>query len=65
MHTFPYTEATMQTRTENRLELKFSPKNLIISSSKWFELEKLMPWQEIEKLLSDLFSDSGRNAISV
>jgi len=53
----------MQTKTENRLELDFFPKNLIISTSKWFELEKLMPWQKIEELLSDLFADSGRNAI--
>jgi len=55
----------MQTKTENRLELEFFPKNLIIPTSKWFELEKLMPWQEIEELLSELFSDSGRNAIPV
>jgi len=55
----------MQTKTENRLELEFFPKNLINPKSKWFELEKLMPWQDIEELLSDLFSDSGRNAIPV
>jgi hypothetical protein len=55
----------MQTKTENRLELEFFPDNLIIPSNKWFELEKIMPWQEIEEQLSDLFADSGRNAIPV
>lgn len=55
----------MQSRTENRLPLAFFPKNLIIPTSKWFKMEAIVPWQELEELLSDLFSDSGRNAIPV
>jgi transposase, IS5 family len=55
----------MQSRTENRLPLEFFPSHLIIKSSKWYTLESLVPWQEIEELLSPLFSDRGRNAIPV
>ena len=55
----------MQTRTENRLDIKMFPQNLINEKSKWFAMEALIPWMEIEEELSDLFSDRGRNAIPV
>lgn len=55
----------MQSKTENRLELEFFPSQLIIKSSKWYDLEKMMPWKEIEESLSDLFSDHGRHSIPV
>lgn len=55
----------MQTRTENRLPLQMFPQQLVIPASKWYELEKIMPWREIEELLADLFAERGRNAIPV
>ena len=55
----------MQTMTENRLDLKMFPENLINPKSKWYTLEKLIPWREIEELLAPLFKESGRNAIPV
>lgn len=55
----------MQTRTENRLDFKLFPQNLINAKSKWFAMEALIPWPEVEEELSDLFSDRGRNAIPV
>lgn len=58
-------EAFMQTMTENRLDLDMFPSELIISSSKWYKLRKLIPWREIEDLLSPLFEESGRNAIPI
>ncbi len=55
----------MQTMTENRLDLDMFPSELIIPSSKWYKLRELMPWREIEEILSPLFEDCGRNAIPV
>ena len=55
----------MQTMTENRLDLDMFPSELIIPSSKWYKLRELMPWREIEEILSPLFEDSGRNAVPV
>ena len=53
----------MQAKTENRLPLQLFPKNLIIQTSKWFQMETLMPWEDIETILADLFADTGRNSI--
>ena len=55
----------MQTKTENRLPLQLFPQNLINPKSKWFGMEALMPWSDIEERLADLFEDRGRNAIPV
>jgi transposase, IS5 family len=55
----------MQLKTEKQLKLNFFPTNLINPHSKWYRLESIMPWHEIEELLSSLFSPIGRNAIPV
>jgi len=55
----------MQTMTEDRLELEMFPSELVIPTSKWYKLRRLMPWREIEELLAPLFQESGRNAIPV
>lgn len=55
----------MQNKTEDRLELEMFPKSLVIPTSKWYTMRKLMPWREIEEMLANLFADRGRNAIPV
>ena len=55
----------MQTMTENRFDLEMFPKHRINPKSKWYMLEKQMPWRELEELLAPLFEDCGRNAIPV
>jgi len=55
----------MLTMTENRLDLEMFPRHLINPKSKWYTLEKLIPWRELEELPAPLLGDCGRNAIPV
>jgi len=48
---------------ERQLKMTLFPSELIIESSEWFKLESIMPWIEIEELLSPIFSDIGRKAV--
>lgn len=63
MHLTPDWKLETQTRTENHLPLQLLPQNLVNPKSKWFQMETLMPWQEIESNLTDLFAETGRNSI--
>lgn len=55
----------MYKSTEVQTKLNLFPMHLIKKNDEWLKLTELMPWFEIELSLKELFSDKGRNAISI